>query len=233
MSNSEVTMGKLTNLSQEMAVNGYPIQDLQPDGEYHRFPLSGGGNGSPGYYLLQETAAGYRAVYGDFVSGRKYCWTSDNGKPLSPDEAERLKANLADDAKEFEARLKRKHEKGAMAARFFWETGRDANSHPYLKDKKVNGYGLKVCDNGDYANSLMVPGYNNSGMLCTVQYINRDVKNALKPEVKRKAPFMKLRVKVTKSLSPKGIRRLHRSMKQPGIPLLSPLMPATWSRWRR
>ena len=192
MSNSEVTMGKLTNLSQEMAVNGYPIQDLQPDGEYHRFPLSGGGNGSPGYYLLQETAAGYRAVYGDFVSGRKYCWTSDNGKPLSPDEAERLKANLADDAKEFEARLKRKHEKGAMAARFFWETGRDANSHPYLKDKKVNGYGLKVCDNGDYANSLMVPGYNNSGMLCTVQYINRDGQKRFETGSQKKGAFYEI-----------------------------------------
>jgi hypothetical protein len=99
-------MGKLTNLSQEMAANGYTAQDLQPDGKYHRFPLSGGGKGSPGYYLLQKTATGYRAVYGDFVSGRRYFWTNDNGKPLSTEEAEKLKAKLADEAKEFEAKQK-------------------------------------------------------------------------------------------------------------------------------
>jgi hypothetical protein len=27
-----------------------------------------------------------------------------------------------------------------MATGFFWETGRDANSHPYLKDKKIKSY---------------------------------------------------------------------------------------------
>jgi hypothetical protein len=101
--------------------------------------LPGGGKGSPGYYLVKKTAVGYRAVYGDFVSGRKYFWSSDNGKSLSPEEAEKLKARLVDEAKEFEAKLKRKHEKGAMAAQFFWETGRDANSYPYLNDKKVKG----------------------------------------------------------------------------------------------
>ncbi len=169
-------MSSLEILKLKLIEEGYPrISDLQADGEYHRFAIPGHGKGYPGYYLAKETATGFWAVFGDFVSGRKHFLRPDNNnKNLSTEEVEELVAKLADEAKKFEAKLKRKHEKGAMAARFFWETGRDANSHPYLKDKRVKCYGAKVCDLGDYANWLMVPGCNAPGELCTMQYINRD-----------------------------------------------------------
>jgi len=152
MCDHDGTLKNLNNLSREMTTNGYPNQELRSDGKYHRFPLLKGGKGVPGYYLLKKTASGYWAVYGDFVSNRKYIWSSCKGKQLPPEEAEKLKSKLANEAKEFEAKLKRKHEKGAMAARYFWETGRDADNHLYLLEKTVKSYGLRICDIGYRSN---------------------------------------------------------------------------------
>jgi len=42
----------LKSLMTEIAANGYPIQDLQPDGEHHSFPLSDGGKGFPAYLKI-------------------------------------------------------------------------------------------------------------------------------------------------------------------------------------
>ena len=98
MGSAKVKMEELSNLTREMISKGYPGQNLEPDGKYHRFPMVKGGRGTPGYYLVKMTAAGYWAVYGDFVSGCKHFWVSDNGKQLSSEEAEQLKAKLADEA---------------------------------------------------------------------------------------------------------------------------------------
>jgi len=88
-----MNMSSLELLQQEMLEKGYPtISDLQADGEYHRFVLPSHEKGEPGYYMIRQSASGLSAVYGDFVSGRKYRWTfGNNHKALTPEEAEEVK----------------------------------------------------------------------------------------------------------------------------------------------
>jgi putative DNA primase/helicase len=180
-------------LQQKMLAEHYPaIPNLQADGEYHRFEIDGHKN-KPGYCLVHQSATGLSAVYGDFVSGNKYRWTFGNdNKAMSPEEREALKKQLAKEAKEIEEKIKRKHEKGAMGANFFWNLGEDFKSHGYLESKKVQNHGLKRCTEGSYAGWLMVAGYNAAGELCTVQYINRDGQKRFETDSQKKGAFFEI-----------------------------------------
>ena len=165
----------LEELQKQMFDNGYIIGTLQADGNFHNFPVDGH-KGEPGYYVINQRALGLMATYGDFASGSKYSWSaSNNGKQsLTPEEAEDLKQRMAAEAAKLEASQKRKHEKGAMSASFFWDMGKEAKSHPYLQKKKVKNHGLRILDlqETDYHGWLIVPGYNCDGVLQTVQYIS-------------------------------------------------------------
>jgi hypothetical protein len=67
-----IIQNNLTSLSREMVHNGYPaIQHFQADGRYHRFAINGYKN-QPGYYAIEQKTSGLSAVYGDFVSNKKY-----------------------------------------------------------------------------------------------------------------------------------------------------------------
>ena len=76
----------LTKLSEEMLQQGYLAENLSTDEGHHRFSIDGH-KGQPGYYCIRKTVSGLSAVYGDFISGKKYVWTSDdNHKDLSSEE---------------------------------------------------------------------------------------------------------------------------------------------------
>lgn len=183
----------LEKLKQEMLSNGYMVENLIADGEYQRFAIDGH-KGVPGYYSIRQSAYGYSAVYGDFVSGNKYRWTAgNNSQALTPEQAEKFKRQLAKEAAELEAKIKRKHEKGADAARFFWGLGEDFKTHGYLSSKRVKNYGLKLCTvDNDYNGWLMVPGYNADGEIATVQYISRDGFKRFETDGKKKGAFFEI-----------------------------------------
>ena len=178
----------LNSLHEAMLLNGYTVENLIPDGEYQRFEVDGH-KGQPGYYCIRKSASGLSAVYGDFVSGNKFRWTSGTGKPFRPEEKEALKKQLAKEAAELEIEIERKHEKGAMSAKFFWNTGEDIISHDYLKSKQVQSYGLKRSTLGSYAGWLMVPGYDADGKLVTVQYIDRNGQKRFEAGAQKKGAF--------------------------------------------
>jgi putative DNA primase/helicase len=146
---------------------------------------------------VRISAAGLSAVYGDFISGEKFRWTSNNAKDLPSEEAEKLKKQLAKEAKELEKKIRRKHEKGAMAARFFWNLGEavkssDKHRLAYLIEKRIESYGLKICTDGQYTGWLMVPGYNAAGELVTVQYIDREGQKRFETGGKKKGAFFEI-----------------------------------------
>ena len=127
----------LNQLKKAMLEHGYQVENLKFDGEYQRFAIQGHTD-QPGFCLIRQSASGLSAVYGDFISGQKHRWTSGNdSKPSTPEEAEEIKKQLTKEAKEIEAKIKRKHEKGAMATEFFWNTGETFKSHDYLESKKL------------------------------------------------------------------------------------------------
>ena len=195
----------LVNLSHEMVDNGYPaIQDFQIDGDYHRFAINGH-KGQPGYYSIRKSASGLSAVYGDFVSRKQHLWTSENNsKALTPEEKEALKKQLAREAAELEAKIKRKHEQGATLANFSWSLGGEVTSHPYLKIKNVKSYGLRICATGYYSGRLMVPGYNADGELVTMQYIGPNGDKLFESGGEKKGAFFEIAGDVDKVIIAEG-----------------------------
>ncbi len=182
----------LTKLKDSMAQVGYQVSDLKTDDKYHRFSIEGR-KGKPGYYQIRKTAAGMIARYGDFVSGNSYT-RKENGNhvSLSPEEKQALEIELAKEAKALEAAVKRKHDQGAMAANFFWNTVEEINTHGYLSNKQVKNYGLKICTIGSYEGWLMVPGYNADGELRTVNYIRYDGEKRFETGAEKKGAFFSI-----------------------------------------
>lgn len=179
---------KLEKLRDEMASVGYVVDSLQTDGQYHRFKV-GKSKGTPGYYKIINIGSGLVAVYGDFVGGQRFTWTagSDNGQ-LSAEGVEVLKKRIAEE----ERKIEREHEKGAMAACFFWDTGEEIFTHEYLRKKKVKSHGLKICTLGPYKNWLMVPGYNSDKDIRTINYINADGEKRFEASAEKKGTFFSI-----------------------------------------
>lgn len=165
----------LPNLSHEMVKNGYPvIQEYQVDGQYYRFAINGYKN-PPGYYAIEQKTSGLSAVYGDFVSNKKYFWSESTEDSLIPEEAKKNKRKQEEKVVEFELKLQCKYEKGAMAAEFFWNEGKEFESHRYLKDKNVQNHGLRLSTiNNGYNGWIMIPGYDAEGKICALQYVSPD-----------------------------------------------------------
>lgn len=182
-------MELLEKLKAKMADAGYRVDSLRADGSYHRFKV-GKRKGTPGYYKILDTKSGMIALYGDFVSGQSFTWTSSdkgNGE-LSQEAAARLKKVLAKE----QQKARRNHDKGAMAASFFWNTGDDVTTHQYLKAKAVKSYGLKLCTLGKYKNWLMVPGLNADGEIRTINYIHGDGAKRFEKGAEKKECFYEL-----------------------------------------
>jgi putative DNA primase/helicase len=178
----------IEEIKRQMQQRGYTVDNIEIDGRYHRFSVNGS-KGKPGYYKFINTPAGLLGIYGDFVSGRKYTYTDGDGNgQLSTEVRARQDRQLAESL----VKLKREHDKGAMAADFFWDTGREAKSHHYLKTKGVENYGLKICNYGGYKNWLMVPGYNVDGGIRTIQYIRADGKKRFETGAEKKGAFFEI-----------------------------------------
>jgi len=129
----------------------------------------------PGWYVVNKTALGLCATYGDFVSGRKHSWFSGNGNQnLTPEEAEDRRRRMAAEAAKIEASQERRHQRGAWSADFNWGFGKPAKSHRYLDGKQVKSHGLRILDlpESNHHGRLMVPAYSSEGELQTLQYID-------------------------------------------------------------
>lgn len=178
----------MEKIRSEMQKRGYLVDDLEIDGRFHRFPV-GGGKGQPGYYKFINSPSGMVGIYGDFVSGKRYTFKNgeDHGGLSAKDMATHAR-QLAEAA----LKLNRDHERGAMAARFFWDTGSEVKSHQYLKTKGVANYGLKLCAYGCYQNWLMVPVCNTDGEIRTLQYIRADGEKRFEKDAEKKKNFFKI-----------------------------------------
>jgi putative DNA primase/helicase len=188
-----IIQNNLTSLSREMVHNGYPaIQHFQADGRYHRFAINGYKN-QPGYYAIEQKTSGLSAVYGDFVSNKKYFWSESSEDSLSPEEAKKNKRKKENKAVEFEKKLQHKYEKGAMAAEFYWQEGEEFESHWYLKNKNVQNYGLKLCTmNNGYNGWVMIPGYDAEGKIQALQYVSPDGEKRFMKDSRKQGSFFKI-----------------------------------------
>lgn len=107
-------------------------------------------------------------VFGDYTDGiSSYCFPESKSK-LSQEEYTIRRNEIERRQKESQIEQAKRHQEAAKKARWIWNKSTPAsNEHPYLKRKKVESYGLR-----EYKGSLVVPMYDESETLSSLQFIN-------------------------------------------------------------
>ncbi|NCC97098.1 MAG: toprim domain-containing protein [Synergistales bacterium] len=150
-----------------------PPPDLRMDGKIHRFHTgTGKKTEKSGWYVLYggEIPAG---AFGDWRDGDCYqTWRAEVSREVSLSEEQDIRERIkqAKEAREAEAV---KVQGAAMdAARSIWEGAPDApEDHPYLEKKGVKPHDIKVTV-GD--GRLIIPVYDSTGELVSLQYIDKE-----------------------------------------------------------
>ena len=160
----------MTTLQAAMAAQGlvpHKALDLQPDGRFNRFQLSGDKSGSRnGWAVLHEEFGSF----GSWKTGETHTWHAARTQPATPAERAATEQRIK------EARAAYIKERAAVQAQAqakahkLWKLAKPAtNDHAYLVRKGVNAYGVRQL-NG----ALVIPARDTSGTLHSLQFIAND-----------------------------------------------------------
>lgn len=161
-----------------------PPDKVYLDGKIHRFHSD----------QKKDKAGWYVAFSGSVPAGKFGCWRSgfeqnwraEIGRDLT--DAERIANSKAyrEAVQIRDLELKRKNEITANSVQLIWENaGLASDDHPYLKRKGIKAHGAKVTGDG----RLMVPLFNESNTLSTLQYISSEGDKLYHPGGQTKGNF--------------------------------------------
>lgn len=144
---------------------------------YLRFPRHGKENA--GWFTCQEIELSsgkkiLKANYGDWRTGEKFSWRSDEIDALySSQELQELleKEKALQDTQEKEEKLLQQEAK-KKAGYIYQQTAPASLTHSYLASKKIGSLPKNLIKYSEKTDSLVVPIVNPSGELCSLQFID-------------------------------------------------------------
>ena len=145
-----------------------PPQVIAQDGKLHRFATNGKARDDAGWYVYYGDGIPAGA-YGDWRSGLSETWRADIGRKLSPHEETAHRARIEAMRRERVAdEAKREAEARERAAAIWQAAGTASEYHPYLVNKGIKTYGLRVHDG-----ALVIP-MRDEAALHGLQFIEAD-----------------------------------------------------------
>jgi putative DNA primase/helicase len=169
-----------SNCLLQMSRNGTSFQGpLVCDGNIHRFSRDAKRNQPDEWYfaytgLLHSGQYYLYCSYGSWSDGSEFeykSWEESSNKIsyLSAIERKELQAKIEENKRLVSIEQKKRHEEAAEKAKALWERSSSAGSHPYLKEKGVQAYGLRFNDR-----SLLIPLKNMEGKINSLQFIYQE-----------------------------------------------------------
>lgn len=145
------------------------LDSVYLDGEVHRF-RTGGHKSKTGWYIA--FADGVPAGrFGCWRQGVEQTWRAETDAELSAGDMMALRARMDEAKRKRDAEREKQQEITADVVMQIWSQAQAADdSHPYLMRKGVQAHGARVTGDG----RLVVPLYDASGELSSVQYIAHD-----------------------------------------------------------
>jgi len=144
-----------------------PPKSIVADGQLHRFDTDKKNDKSGWYVLYPDNVPAGR--FGCWRQGVDVAFRADMGRQLSVAEEMAIAARLEKARKERDEALSKSRAVAADTVESIWEGCIAASpDHPYLQRKGVGTHGARVTGDG----RLIVPLYDPSGALSSVQYID-------------------------------------------------------------
>lgn len=140
------------------------------DGSRHRFHVQGDKGGSlNGWYLLHldRRAAG---SFGCWKRGINERWKLDGDfKPLTQAERKAFAIERQRQEADRQAEESKRHAEAVRKATYIWSRSTPVSNHPYLTKKSVKPHNVRC-----YRGTLVIPLYDESGVLISLQFIGDD-----------------------------------------------------------
>ena len=168
-----------SNCLLHMSRNGVPFQGpLVCDASIQRFSRDDKRNQPDEWYfaytgLLYSGQYYLYCSYGSWSEGSEFeykSWEdSSQGISYSATERKELQAKIEANRRLVLIEQKKRHEEAAEKAKTIWETSSSVGSHPYLKEKGVQAYGVRFKDH-----SLLISLKNMEGKITSLQFIYQE-----------------------------------------------------------
>ena len=145
-----------------------PPDEIIGDGKLHRFSSNGRPRDESGWYKFfdDDRPAG---AFGCWRSDISSTWKSSNPQEFTPAEREAYRARMRDAEAARAAELAAAQAYAAQAAADLWADSTDADDHPYLTAKGINGEGARI-----HGDMLLVPMKHVAKQLVGLQRIYPD-----------------------------------------------------------
>lgn len=157
-----------------------PPGTIIPDGNLHRFSSNGDSGDDAGWYVLflDGVPAG---AFGDWRTGVNEKWCAKSDRTLTKDERVQYCERIATAQRRRDEEEHRRHTEVAQRAQVIWDAASPANDdHPYLVKKRIapNGTrlyrGTLLITGRSMDGALIIPMYDASGMLRSLEFITAD-----------------------------------------------------------
>lgn len=174
--------------------HGLQPGDIEP-GRLHRFPgADKGSDNRAGWARLFEDGQG--GAFGDWSSPVSGTWQAERAKPMTPEEQAAFRRKVAEAKQKAEQTRKAEQAAAAKRAEGIWKAAPPAPAdHPYLKTKNVQAHGLRL-----YDDALVIPLRDESGALCSLQFIGPDCKKRFLKDGKKQGCYFAIGGKPEKVL---------------------------------
>ena len=171
--NTPFTTDYLHQFSQFLAEHGLepdPKKGLIADGSIGRAYINVGGQRKlVGWYQLwtdQSVPFGRLGDYRVSADQPTAIWKPENSQRRRI--TKKQKEEIAELQRQAEVKQAEKYSRSAKRAQSLWEKATPCEKHPYLENKKVLSYGLRM----DEHNNLMIPLYDKQMTIVGIQYID-------------------------------------------------------------
>lgn len=150
-----------------------PPDTLLIDGQLHRFSTRDGDNSDD---------AGWYCIYPDGIAAGTFgCWRTGEhvtfrayvNRDITPEEDLSIRQKISEAKKQHELERIEKNKNAALEVESVWSlAGPVSADYPYLVKKGIQPNGARIAPDG----RLMVPLYQNDGLLSSIQYISQSGK---------------------------------------------------------
>jgi putative DNA primase/helicase len=157
-----------------------PPDAIYLDGKIHRFnsgTKGDKGHDKPGWYIAFNDGVP-AGRFGCWRSGVELTWQADIGRSLTVAEEMAQSRRMSEAKTQRDAEQKKSREVAANTVDLIWsQAGVASLEHPYLQRKGIAPHGARITGDG----RLMLPLYDEDGVLSTLQYIDADGKKLYHP----------------------------------------------------
>ena len=155
-----------------------------PSGDIERF-----GKNDNGWYVLHLDDISWGS-FGDWAKDINERWSSKSECTMTWEEREQNKKNQEADQVRRKALKEKLEIKASKVAQKEWDAATTVigKGHPYLEKKGVDSYFLRI----DKEGTLLIPGWDETGKLWSLQYIYKNGKKKYQPAGRRKGIFFEI-----------------------------------------